>query len=91
MTETIEARERETDEGTVENLAGERVERRIRHNVSLFIIDSTTMYESTSVLNHILPFRISAALNLCILLLVFLNSIIILFIYLVFEFTYLTI
>ena len=66
MTETIEARERETDEVTVENLAGERVERRIRHNVSLFIIDSITMYESTSVLNQILPFIISAALNLCI-------------------------
>ena len=76
---------------TVENLAGEGVERRIRHNVSLFIIDSITMYESTSVLNQILPFIISAALNLCILPLVFLDSIIILFIYLVFEFTYLTI
>ena len=46
MTETIEARERETDEGTVENLAGERVERRIRHNVSLFIIDSITINDA---------------------------------------------
>ena len=65
----IRRRERGIEEVIDESFAGAKAELRITHKVSLFILDSITIYELNSVLTQVLLHIITVVLNLnlCIL------------------------